>query len=67
MAGDVPRSHRKHLVFVATNTAGNCPEVSLQISSGVTLRNVVTQSQTAVTGLAAFLPNTTNLPLQLKV
>lgn len=40
--------------FVVMNEAGNCPEVSLKISSSVTLTNVETPSLTVVTGLAAL-------------
>ena len=50
-AGDVPRSHEKHLAFVATDMAGNFPEVAFEISTCFTLTNVETQFRT-VTDLA---------------
>lgn len=51
--------------FVALNTAGNYPEVSLKLSSDLTLTNVKTQSQTVVTGFTAFsaLTQTRSPPL----
>lgn len=45
------------------NTAGNYPEVSLKISSDLTLSNVKTQSQTVVTGFTAFSTQTASPPL----
>ena len=45
-------------IFVATNAAKNRPEVYLKISSGVTLTNAETRSQTVVAGLAVFSPIT---------
>lgn len=48
-------SHEKCKFFVATDRAGNCPEVFLK-SSGFTLTNYEMQLQTAVTGLIGFWP-----------
>lgn len=46
-------TRQKYLVYVTTNFVGNRPKVSIEISSGVTLWNIETQTQTVVTGLAA--------------
>ena len=48
----------KILVLVATNTAGNCLEVSLRTSSHVNFTGVEMWSQTVVPCLAAFSPTT---------
>ena len=47
-APEVLNSHKKYQLFGATITAGNCPAVSLKISSGVMLTNVEMQRRTAV-------------------
>ena len=48
--------------LVTTNMAGNCPDISFEISNGVVLTSVETQSRTVVTGLAALLTcNYTNI------
>ena len=56
----------KPLDCVGTNMPGNCPKVSLKISSGVKLTDAEVQSCTAVTGLTAFLTcYATTIPLHL--
>lgn len=49
--------------FVATNSAGNFPEVSTEISSGVAPTNDETQSRIVVTGSATSSPVTRLHPL----
>lgn len=53
---------QKHSAFVATNSAGNCSEVSWKISGSFTLTNVETLSQTLVSFSAVVQPVTAPPP-----
>lgn len=44
--GDAQTSCEILTAFVAENTAGNCPEVPLKITSGVALKNIICDSTT---------------------
>lgn len=53
---------QKHSALVATNSAGNCSEVSWKISRSFTLTNIETLSQTLLSFSAAVLPVTAAPP-----